>query len=88
MAQDVASAVRTFKGEVYYDTTVGIPYFSYVLGHWPPLSLIKAYFNAAAFTVQDVVSSKSFLTYNKKTRQLGGQIHVTLPNSTTLAVNF
>ncbi len=26
MAQDAASAIRTFQGEVYYDTTLGIPF--------------------------------------------------------------
>ena len=26
LAQDAASAVKTFQGECYYDTTLGIPY--------------------------------------------------------------
>ena len=36
LAQDVASAVRLFLGECYYDTTKGIPYWTEVLGMLPP----------------------------------------------------
>lgn len=32
LAQDVASACRTFKGEYIFDTDYGIPYFQDVLG--------------------------------------------------------
>ena len=31
IAQDVASAISTFLGEVYYDTTLGVPYLTDVL---------------------------------------------------------
>ncbi len=35
IAQDVASAIRTFIGECHYDTSLGIPYFAEILGQWP-----------------------------------------------------
>src|SRR5690348_6146263 len=38
IAQDVASAIRTFKGECWYDVTLGLPYFQSVLGQYPPPS--------------------------------------------------
>jgi hypothetical protein len=31
IAQDVASACRTFLGECYYDTSQGVPYFQGML---------------------------------------------------------
>ena len=36
VAQDVASAIKLFRGELFYDTAKGIPYWTEVLG----LSLI------------------------------------------------
>ena len=54
IAQDAASAIRTFQGECYYDTTLGVPYWSQILGRSPPLSLLKAKLVAAALTVPDV----------------------------------
>lgn len=57
LAQDVASAIRTFLGECYYDTTLGVPYFTQILGHAPPLTLLKARLVAAALTVPGVVSA-------------------------------
>lgn len=41
LAQDVASAARTFLGEPWYDSTLGVDYFGQVLGKTPPLSLLK-----------------------------------------------
>lgn len=56
LAQDVASAVRLFLGELWYNTPKGIPYFEDVLGHLPPLSLLTGYMEQAALTVPGVVS--------------------------------
>jgi hypothetical protein len=57
VAQDVASAARTFFGEVYYDTTIGVPYFAQILGQTPPVPVFEAYEVAAALTVPGVVSA-------------------------------
>ena len=75
LAQDAASAIRTFQGEVYYDTTLGIPYFQQILGFSPPVSLMKAYFNAAALTVPEVVSAVCFIA-SITHRQVLGQVQV------------
>lgn len=56
LAQDVASAVRLFLGELWYNTPKGIPYFEDVLGHLPPLSLLTGYMERVALTVPGVVS--------------------------------
>jgi hypothetical protein len=62
LAQDVASAVKLFLGELYYDTTKGIPYFQQVLGQWPPLALVRARIEAAALTVPEVVQARCTIT--------------------------
>ncbi len=79
IAQDVASAVRTFRGEIWYDRTDGIPFLEQILGVTPTPSLqfLKAQFIGAAFTVPGVVSARCFLTGPGKSREVGGQIQVT-----------
>jgi hypothetical protein len=61
LAQDVASAARTWLGEVLYDTTVGVPY-QQILGQRPPASLVQAAMVEAAMTVPGVVQAECILT--------------------------
>ena len=75
LAQDVASAVRTFIGELWYDTTQGIPYFQEVLGQLPPISLLKQLIVNAALTVSGVVQAQCVISsFNSSTREITGQI--------------
>ncbi|RWG53345.1 MAG: hypothetical protein EOQ64_24280 [Mesorhizobium sp.] len=87
LAQDAASAIRLFAGELYYDTTQGIPYFDQVLGKAPPVSLMKAYFNRAALTVPGVVSSQTFIQ-SWTDRTVTGQVQVTDAAGNTTAASF
>lgn len=57
LAQDVASAIKLFSGELWYDTSKGVPYFSEILGHTPTLSAFRQYMATAALTVPDVISA-------------------------------
>lgn len=89
IAQDVASAVRTFLGEVYYNTSLGLPYFQLLIGSSPILGLIKGQVIKAALTVPDVVSAKCLIAdFNKQTRVVTGVIEITDVNSRTLTVTF
>lgn len=73
LAQDVASACRLFLGELFYDTTKGIPYFEDVLGHLPPLSLLTGYLEKAALTVPGVVSAQCIISAFEG-REVVGQV--------------
>lgn len=76
LAQDAASAIKTFLGEVYYDTTIGVPYMTQILGKNPPLPLLKQQLVMAALTVPGVVSAQVFI--NALTdRLISGQVQVT-----------
>lgn len=86
IAQDVASAVRTFLGECWYDTTLGVPYFTEVLGQWPPVRLVKSLIEDAAMTVPEVTAAQCVIT-SFTGRALAGQIQVTA-NGTTFPVSF
>jgi hypothetical protein len=58
LAQDVASAIKLFAGELWYDATKGVPYFEEILGQSPPLGLFQAYMVKAALTVPGVVAAQ------------------------------
>ena len=62
VAQDVASALKTFKGEQWFDTTIGIPYFEEILGHLPPAPLVASLLESEALTVSGVVKAQLTLT--------------------------
>ena len=62
LAQDVASAIKLFLGELWYDSTKGIPYFQKILGHLPPASLLSGYVENAALSVPGVVQARCTLT--------------------------
>ncbi len=87
VAQDVASAIRTFRSECYYDTTLGVPYWQVVLGQLPPASFIRSELVNAALTVPNVASGTvTQLVLNG--RQLAGEIDVTDANGNTQTVIF
>ena len=61
LAQDAASAIRLFAGELYYNTARGIPYLSDVFGVFPPpYEFLRAQMVQAALTVPDVASAQVF----------------------------
>jgi hypothetical protein len=68
LAQDAASAIKTFLGECYWDTTVGVPWMQ-------SLPLLKAQLVAAALTVPDVASAIAFISAFTN-RTISGQIQV------------
>ena len=86
LAQDVASAVKCFQGECWFDTTVGIPQWQ-ILGEWPSLEFVRAQYEAAALTVPGVVAAKCVFT-GFENRVLSGQIQVTDEDGVTQGVSF
>ncbi len=76
LAQDAASAIRLFQGEDYFDLSRGIPYWEQILGHWPPVPVMKAYFVRAAKTVPGVVDAQCFIE-SIQDRRPKGQVQIT-----------
>lgn len=72
-AQDVASAVRVFQGEAYYDTTLGVPYFTDAFGREQPTQILYARARQAALTVPGVIDATAFLEVGAD-RLMTGQI--------------
>ena len=86
-AQDAASAIKLFAGELYYDTSQGIPYWQQILGHLPPQPLIQKTFDAAALTVPGVASAASVTTLSAN-RIEGGTVTITNTDGLTAAAAF
>jgi len=78
LAQDAASACRCFLGELYFDTSQGVPYWQRLLGTGtlPPQSLIIAKLQAAALTVVGVETATITIT-SITARTVRGTVAVT-----------
>lgn len=88
LAQDAASAIKTFFGEVYFDTTIGVPYLTQIFGKSPTIAYLKAIFVAAAETVEDVSSAECFIA-SVSDRVVAGQVQViSASTGQTSAANF
>jgi len=81
LAQDVSSACRLIKGELWYDTSQGIPYLDLngntgqILGKTPPLSVVQEYLVQSALTVPGVVSAVAVIeSFDPATRHVAGQV--------------
>lgn len=87
VAQDVASAIRTFLGEVYYDTTLGVAYWQQLLGQPLSQALVIRAMNAAVLTVPDVISANTAIT-SFSGRQVSGQVQFTTSDGVSSKINF
>ncbi len=76
VAQDVASVLRTFQGECWYDTTQGVPYLQDILGQPFNPTLLGAVYRQAALTVPDTVEATAIFTSPSTARILGGTVEV------------
>lgn len=89
LAQDAASAIKTFLGEVYWDTTLGTPWLERILGQRPSIALIKSILAAQAMTVPGVSKAVVFIT-SIDDRTVTGQVQITPTTNTqtVAAANF
>lgn len=87
IAQDVASAIRTFLGECWYDNNQGLPYWQQILGEFPPLQFVEQKMMDAALTVPNVVAAQVTF-YSFENRNLSGQIQIIDTDGATNNVAF
>lgn len=85
-AQDVACAIKTFLGECYFDTAVGMPW-QQILGQRPSLAILKAVLVATAEAVTGVASATVFIS-SVANRNISGQVQVTTTSGQTQAASF
>jgi hypothetical protein len=87
LAQDAASAIKLFAGELWYDTTKGIPYFDAVFGQAPALENIRGLLVGAALTVPGVARAVVYFS-DFTGRTLTGQVQITAADGTVSAASF
>jgi hypothetical protein len=77
IAQDVACAVRTFQGEVWYNWAQGVPYYQQILGYRVSLQFMKSKFIANGMLTPGVGSIVAYLTGpDRVSRNVGGQLQI------------
>ncbi len=86
-AQDAASEIKLFRGELWYDTRQGIPYWQEILGKLPPVALMQAKFRAAALRVPGVVTATVSID-SVANREVVGQVVITNAQSQRVVFNF
>lgn len=86
-AQDAASEIKVFQGEYFYDTQVGLPYFTQILGHKPSQALIIGLFTTAALSVPGVVEAQVVLS-GIVNRLLSGTVFITNSDGQTSNAGF
>jgi hypothetical protein len=87
VAQDVASAVRTFTDEVIFDLNVGIPYFEEILGNTPPLQLVQGRITTEALTVPNVSQARTLINKSRE-GAISGEIQIIDTAGEALNVSF
>lgn len=87
IAQDVASAIRLFQSEQWYDTRPGVPYLGNILGQRPPLQYIKTQIEKAALTVPEVVTARCLFA-GFSNGNLTGQVQIIDQTGATNNVQF
>ena len=86
LAQDVACALVTFLGELYYDTTQGVDY-PQILGHTEDSGFISAQLKTVALAVPGVMSAQVLLNAPVN-GLLSGTVNFTDATGQALGVTF
>ena len=88
VAQDVACSCSTFLGEAWYDTSLGIPYYERILGHWPGSQLINTKMSSEALKLPYVQSAFCTTTIGRDTRSASGVMTITDTNNIQSTIQF
>ncbi|MGP4254566.1 hypothetical protein [Escherichia coli] len=81
VAQDAACACSTFLGECWYDTSLGVPYYQRILGHWPGTQLINTKLASEAKKLPYVQSAFCTVTVANSDRTATGVMTITDTNN-------
>lgn len=88
VAQNVASAVRLFTNDAYFDTDAGIPHFEVTFKRNPDVSIIRSRIKTAAEAVAGVRSARVELRQVSSACVLQGTIFLTLTNGENAEVEL
>lgn len=86
--QDAATAVRTWAGECWYDTTLGLPYSTDIFSGPQQSAVLRAQAEQAAMSVPGVMAAQCVVLGPRVDRSVGGAIIITLTSGETQNVSF
>ena len=86
-AQDAACQIRLFAGELPFDTTQGVPYWSEILGQWPTITGVKAELTFAALEATGIETAAVYIS-SWKNRVFSGTVVVTNAAGEQSATSF
>jgi len=87
IAQDCASAIKLFQGELYYDVNEGVPYWTQILGQDASVALMQAKFASAAET-QPYVANAVCVISSVQNRLVTGTVTITTTSGNVTAVTL
>lgn len=85
LAQDVATRVRAWRGEVWFDVNQGIDYPRY-LGQAPALTQLRADYQSEAVLVPQCATALADFDLARPTRTVTGSLYLTDLNGYTAEV--
>lgn len=88
IAQNVATAVRLFTNDAYFDTRSGIPHFQITYIRNPNLSVIRSRIKATAEAVVGVASATVILNPLTEAGTLSGVINLKFMNNVDAEVTL
>lgn len=88
IGQDIASALRVFAGECYYNTNSGLPYRSHILGKMQSISVFRAQAETAARAIAGVTAARCLVAAPGVERRLNGSLVFTTEDGVTQSVGF
>ena len=92
VAQDVASAIKLFLCELYYDTTQGVPYNGQIFSQTYNAAIINSAIQQAALSVPNVVDAVASVTNQNSagqpTRNVTGTVRILDVNGQELGVTL
>lgn len=88
IGQDIASAVRVFLGECYYNTAAGLPYMQNILGRGQVISVFESQVVETALAVPGCADARCIVSGLGPDRRLTGVILYTTTEGESGSVNL
>jgi hypothetical protein len=87
-AQDAACACRLWQGEAIYNTSIGLPYDTAILGNLPPSGILASWLEQASLKVPGIANAQAILQFSDYQRTITGQVQLTLTSGANVNVSI
>jgi hypothetical protein len=88
LALNAACAIRTFSGECWFNSTLGIPYFASILGKNPPIEYLRSQLSTTGLNADPDIKSATVYFTRITDRKLSGQVQVSTSTGNVATSSF